>query len=940
MKMPNSNINAHLNNSLVPSFIKPIMVVAMIGALTLSSFGQYLEYAKGIGGVNHDAGLSIATDASGNTYITGIFRDTADFDPEGGTQNLISKGNADIFFAKFDVNGNYLWAKAIGGTEYDESVGIVIDDTGNVYIAGNFQDTADFDPNTGTQDLSSFGMSDIFFAKYDSNGNYIWVKTIGGQYIDNCQGLAIDEFGYVHITGTFESIVDFDPGADTILLIPTSFSNNMYFAKYDANGNYVWAKGIWEEFSGVGGNSIAIDDTGNVFVTGNFNGTIDFDPDSGTQNLTSDNSGDVFFVKYDSDGKYVWANVIGDNSGLEVSYSIITDTSGNIYVTGWFDGMTDFDPGVGTQNLTSTDGGVDLFFAKYDDNGNYAWAKAIGGSEPDEAKSIAIDDSGNVYVTGYFRDTVDFDPDTGTHILVSAGLQDIFFSKYDPNGNFLWAKAIGGQTNEKGYSIATDDKGNVFITGAFSDTVDFDLGTCTQKLASKGKNDIFFAKYSQIQSSDLNIITSKTDIICNGSNDGAATVSVTCGTSPFSYVWSNGSTSSSINNLSTGNYIVTVSDADTNQIITSFSIINLYPTYSTLINTNICSNDSILLGDSYQNTSGVYYDTLASVNSCDSVIITTLTVNSTYLTPVTITICSNDSIFIGDSYQDTSGVYYDTLSSVNSCDSVIITTLTVNSTYFAPVTATICSNDSILLGGSYQNTSGIYFDTLSSGNSCDTVIITTLTVNPIYSTSVTATICSNDSILLGGNYQNTSGVYYDTLSSGNSCDSVIITTLAVNLIPETPIITGSNGILTSSSGTGNQWYLNGSIITGASSQNFTPTENGSYTIKVTDGNNCFSVSSSFEVTFVGIIENAMIKGLRIYPNPTTGEFTVEMDVLEIQDLQITITNVLGQKIYFDKVGKSMGTYKKKFDFNKYSKGIYHLQIKSEKGEINRQVIYQ
>jgi len=216
--------------------------------------------------------------------------------------------------------------------------------------------------------------------------------------------------------------------------------------------------------------------------------------------------------------------------------------------------------------------------------------------------------------------------------------------------------------------------------------------------------------------------------------------------------------------------------ADTSLPIT----MTVNPTYTTPAADTICDNDSILLGGSYQNTPGTYYDTLPSVSGCDSVIATALWVNLTYLTPAADTICDNDSILLGGSYQNTSGTYYDTLPSVSGCDSVIATALWVNLTYLTSAADTICDNDSILLGGSYQNTSGTYYDTLPSVSGCDSVIVTALMVNPTYTANVFDSICNGDSILLEGSYQTTSGTYYDTLVSVNGCDSVIATALIVN----------------------------------------------------------------------------------------------------------------------------------------------------------------
>jgi len=190
--------------------------------------------------------------------------------------------------------------------------------------------------------------------------------------------------------------------------------------------------------------SVAVDSSGNVYTTGSFEGTVDFDPGAGTANLTSNGSYDVFVSKLDSSGNYVWTKQFG---GTEYSrgYSVAVDSSGNVYTTGDFQGTFDFDPGAGTANLTANDG-TDVFVSKLDSSGNHLWAKSCGGGvgggvDNDIGYSVAVDSSGNVYTTGVFQHTVDFDPGAGTTEFTSAGARDLFVSKLDSSGNYLWAKA-------------------------------------------------------------------------------------------------------------------------------------------------------------------------------------------------------------------------------------------------------------------------------------------------------------------------------------------------------------------------------------------------------------------------------------------------------------------------------------------------------------------
>jgi len=468
-------------------------LLSIVYCLLLTANAQNYQWAKSVGGGFTDAGFSIAIDDTGNVYVTGIFWGTADFDPGPGTANLTSAGNWDIFFAKYNSSGNYIWAKRLGGTSSDYGRSLALDDTGNVYITGYFRDTADFNPGPGTANLTSAGISDIFFAKYSSSGNYLWAKRLGGIWGDEGYSLALDDSGNVYVTGWFVSTADFDPGPDTANLTSVG-SSDIFFAKYSSDsGNYIWAKRLGGGIGSNRGKSIAVDDTGNVYVTGDFGGTGDFDPDTGTASLTSAGDWDIFFAKYSSSGDYLWAKRLGDAFSDE-GVSIALDGTGNVYVTGYFSAIPDFDPGPGTANLTSA-GDWDIFFAKYSSSGNYLWAKRLGGTDYDEGYSIALDDTGNVYVAGNFSGTADFDPGPSTANLISAGLSDIFFAKYSSSGDYLWAKRVGDILGDGGRSIALDGMGNVYVTGSFEGTADFDPGPGIANLTSAGDVDIFFAKY-------------------------------------------------------------------------------------------------------------------------------------------------------------------------------------------------------------------------------------------------------------------------------------------------------------------------------------------------------------------------------------------------------------------------------------------------------------
>jgi hypothetical protein len=294
--------------------------------------------------------------------VTGYFQRTADFDPSAGTANLTSAGGSDIFIAKYNSSGDYLWANGIGGTGGDQGTSLTFDGSGNVVITGYFNGTVDFDPSAITDNLASAGGNDIFIAKYNNSGDYVWAKGIGGTGFDNSYSLTLDGSGNVVITGYFNGTADFDPSASTAN-ITSAGGNEIFIARYNSSGDYLWAKGIGGT-GGNQGNSLTLDGSGNVFVTGYFTGTADFDPSASTANLTSAGGTDIFIAKYNSLGDYVWAKGIGGTTN-DSGNSLTLDGSGNLNVTGYFNGTADFDPSVNTYNLTSMSGGQYGFIASY-----------------------------------------------------------------------------------------------------------------------------------------------------------------------------------------------------------------------------------------------------------------------------------------------------------------------------------------------------------------------------------------------------------------------------------------------------------------------------------------------------------------------------------------------------------------------------------------------
>ncbi len=431
------------------------------------SFAQtpHYQWAAQFGGFTDDAALSVATDDQNNVYATGYFWGTIDVDPGPGVYNLTAAGTHDAYVIKLDPSGSLVWAKNLGGSDNDRGYDIKVDAAGNVYVVGLFQGTADFDPGPGVYNITATASYfNMFVVKLNGVGDFLWAKQLG-------EGLSIS--------------VTVGPDNNVYL----AAANNMI--KLDPSGNMLWS----HAFGGNASNGdstcavshIAVDATGNMYAIGGFGGTVDFDPGPASHIIKSDSLSDIFMVKIDATGKMVWAENIqgkGDDKGIWITL----DKQGNIYTTGSYNDIADFDPGPGVITLT----GYGAFVSKLDSNGAVAWAKAIGVGDA-MGYSIALDATGNVYTTGFFGGEADFDPGAGVFNLEGFTYTG-YISKLDPLGNFLWAGSLYSTLAGRSCSIAIDVTDNILVAGVYQGVIDLDPGVGVVNFPSAGSTDAYVVK--------------------------------------------------------------------------------------------------------------------------------------------------------------------------------------------------------------------------------------------------------------------------------------------------------------------------------------------------------------------------------------------------------------------------------------------------------------
>ncbi len=435
------------------------------------------------GGTDYDASEGIAVDLQGNVFVAGYYGETVGFDPTGGAYQT-SNGNSDIFLSKFDTNGNWQWTKTWGSTLYDQAFSVDTDQYGCVYVTGHFRESMEFNPDGGGFIATNGGM-DSFLSKFDTNGNWMGTTTWGGVDGDNCYDVCVDHNNNVFVTGSFSDSVDFNPfGGD---VHTSAGDSDFYLSKFTSFGTWLWTKswggtgwdycvsvivddmgyvnvvgsfegtadfnpdggnpktsnggrdcflsyfdpdGGWQSTSTWGGAGLdevvcsALDSIANMFITGYFDGTADFDP-AGGGSQTSAGMRDIFLTSFDSSHNWQWAKIWG-GSDYDHGYAVTVDVSDNVYVGGRFRFTANFDPG-GIHNETSN-GGDDVFLSKFDSNGNWSWVKTWGGTENDYCNSMDMDIDGNIYIAGFFNLAVDFDP-AGGNVLTSNGESDAYVSK-------------------------------------------------------------------------------------------------------------------------------------------------------------------------------------------------------------------------------------------------------------------------------------------------------------------------------------------------------------------------------------------------------------------------------------------------------------------------------------------------------------------------------
>lgn len=429
-----------------------------------------LQWAKSWGSTGHDVSNAVVVDESGNVITAGSFEGTVDFNPSTSAANVgSSQGGTDGFVSKLDANGGFVWSYQLGTVGSDTMSSVAVDGTGNVYAAG-------------------YKGGNAVITKLTSTGALLWEKEITGVF--RIKSIAVNPTnGHVYATGTFISTVDVNPDPSTTYNITSTTGSyvDLFVLHLSEAGDFV---NVQQVAGNVNKNAygIALDNSGNAYISGRNEGNIMFP--SSTGNIALGGLQPAFIAKYNSSSNnFDWVTSIGlsEENIRHDGISVAVDANSNAYVAG---ATTQ----IASEGRVVENGG--FFLSKFNSSGTSLWINYFDGVGVDAARSVAVDAQSNVYVTGVFSSTVDFNPSETASNELNASSGGLFLAKYNTSGAYQWSHNVSGVTP----SLAVDAQKNVYLTGRFAGTnLDYDFGTGTSLLSSNGSKDVLVLKINQCE---------------------------------------------------------------------------------------------------------------------------------------------------------------------------------------------------------------------------------------------------------------------------------------------------------------------------------------------------------------------------------------------------------------------------------------------------------
>lgn len=898
----------------------------------ISKFDTSGNFIWGIGLIGGEVyWSSVIVDENQNIYSSGFFYGVVDFDPGPGIYNLTNTNtnpnqtSGDIFVAKWDSSGNLIWAKNFQGNSHDRVFSFSLDDHQNIYLAGDFNDSIDADPGTNVYTLKGINTYNIFISKLDKDGNFIWAKTFEGTNQSTAFRIAYHATGYIYVTGDYIGNVNFGTTLDTSST-PSSGTRASYIVKMDTLGTLIWVK-LFESSFSTDIRSFVTDSIGNIYLTGRFNGTTDFDPSDEIYELSTLTSqdDDIFICKLNYNGELIWAKQIGANVFSDEGGSdIAIDSMKNLYISGYISNTAAVDVNPGPETfILSTDIHAEGIILKLDSNGVFNWAVKLNTSD------IEVDANNNIFTYGMLTLQHDIDPGPGTlNLTPISPSSDLFLLKIYQDDCELalfidsiksisctepGLLAFHADYGQSPYSYkwnitpSIDDSSSVITQpGIYSMSVT-DFYGCMRKIS------LIITEPKHASTFDLNV-NLIADEFRPGFNSTIRIDAINDGCVPI-----DGSLElikpSVLNNVSASeipDYInmdtigwnysdLTADSPPIKNIVTFYSpdtlVMGDIVCFYIKINTNAVGDENPV-----NNTKKYCFPILNSYDPNDKQVYPKegCRGDEVLLTePITYTIrfqntgnASAINVYILDTLSRSLDIK--TARVIGHSHNLITEVLDTNILKFRL--------DNIMLPDSFSN----------EPESHGYVILEVLPNAGI----------PNETIV-----KNRVGIYFDFN------EPIITNTVTSTLVAAYSEINNSvdNSNLpvlrANESGANYQWiFCDSTIINGATSQNFNPLVNGNYAV-IINKYNCSAISPCFSVQNTSLSNKKLPEGINFFPNPTDGDIVIQSDD-EHKDASITIRNILGEVVLF-KQFDLLSNYH--FHLNEKS-GIYLVELNLEEGK--------
>jgi hypothetical protein len=687
-----------------------------IGKLLLAKYdsSMVLDYAIDFASTGDAQIRDLAVDDSLNLYFTGIFEDTLFLSSKYRGKRIIANGLNDAIFGKINSKGKLVWIKHIGGTSRTYGHSIDIDSKGNILISGGFAGNTDFDPSSGKSTKNSSGNYDAFIAKYSNNGAFNWVINIGNSEFDFCNDVKVGPSDEIIATGSFQYSCNFNPLGSNVRRSSWG-AEDIFICKYNSKGQVQWLRTHGNSQSDIGF-ALDIDHKGNVYTTGSFSGKTDFDFSGKTHELTPLGRSDIFLLALDSLGNYKWAHKYGSKStGSGENGRAIAYNNGRIYMAGTFNDTADFDPSSKSYYLYQPN----VFLAIMDTLGNFEEAYSYGNQpQPEELFDISFSKNA-LYLCGAYRYDTDFDPsNTKEHFLQNKRGTDGYVLKLN----------VPVSCRHSFSTISINQCGPYTLPSGI-ETVE--------------KSGTYYAVIKNKEGCDSNIVINYKRL------DFKDSVSVfSCGAykSPAGKIYT-----------ANGVYIDTL----INQNNCDSIIITKLTIGSNFDSIEITSCDSYYLkgNNKWVTQSGIYIDSFKNKNGCDSLIKTNISINSSFNKTIDTTACN---LFIMPSSQRAitqSGTYIDSFKTIFGCDSIYQWQVSIRKPTHDTFKAATCDSFYLSSSNRWVTASGMYLDSLQSMNGCDSLITWQIEKT---NASASFTIINDSLVADSINYQNYQWLLCDT----------------------------------------------------------------------------------------------------------------------------------------------------------------------------------